>query len=70
MSDTFDAVPRQPDPSPDGTLSSPVKDCRVYAHQSSIGAPDVLNVEIDAPAGVTVRIHINDGAVYEDVIAR
>jgi len=69
MPDTFDAVPRQPDPSSNGTLSSSVKECRVYAHQSSIGA-DVLNVEIDAPAGVTVRIHINDGAVYEDIIAK
>ena len=54
---------------PDVPYSDKVAECQLFAHQSRYGV-DVLNVEIDAPAGVTVRIHINDGRVYEGEIAQ
>ena len=45
-------------------VSAAVAESEVFAHQSNIGE-DTLNIEIDAPSGVTVRIHLNDGYVTE-----
>lgn len=47
--------------------SSAVAECEVYAHQSSFGE-NTLNVEIDAPTGVTVRVHLNDGRLIEATV--
>lgn len=41
--------------------------CEVYAHQSG-QADNALNVEIDAPDGATVFVHINDWQVCDVVI--
>ena len=35
----------------------------VWAHHS--GVHDGINVEIDAPAGVRITVHINDGRVVD-----
>lgn len=60
-----------PDPEPEDDhppASRKVLDeCQVFAHQSASGE-DTLNVEIDAPAGVTVRVHINDWHALEERI--
>lgn len=48
-------------------VSSAVAECEVYAHQSTIG-DDTLNIEIDAPRGVTVRVHLNDGHLIEAAV--
>jgi len=47
--------------------SAAVASAEVYAHQSAYGE-DTLNVEIDAPSGVTVRVHLNDGRLAEVVV--
>ena len=44
--------------------SAAVAESLVFAHQSLRGE-DTLNVEIDAPSGVTVRVHLNDGRLIE-----
>lgn len=38
----------------------------VYAHHSSVH--DGINVEIDAPAGTRVTVHLNDGMIAEVVV--
>ncbi|SKK26019.1 Uncharacterised protein [Mycobacteroides abscessus subsp. massiliense] len=38
----------------------------VCAHHSSIH--DGINVEIDAPAGTRITVHLNDGAVADIVV--
>lgn len=50
-------------------VSQAVAECEVYAHQSTIG-DDTLNVEIDAPSGVTVRVNLNDGHLIEITVPR
>lgn len=50
-------------------MSKLVRSCEVFAHQSTSG-PDCLNVEIDAPAGVTVRVHVNDCLMGEATVDR
>ncbi|MCK0441184.1 hypothetical protein MUG78_17435 [Gordonia alkaliphila] len=68
----FGGAPRTPDASDRGVRTAAIEQCSVYAHQSShvegCHTPDVVNVEIDAPPGVTVRIHLNDGKIYETVV--
>ena len=38
----------------------------VYAHHSSVH--DGINVEIDAPAGTRVTVHLNDGDLVDVVV--
>lgn len=57
MPDFEDGDPRPP-------VSAAVAESEVFAHQSNIGE-DALNIEIDAPSGVTVRVHLNDGHLIE-----
>jgi len=70
----FNQQPLGPDPAPydvvdpdDDEAASPsalVAESEIYAHQSLIGS-DVLNIEVDAPRGVTVRLHVNDERIIE-----
>ncbi|MBB3752559.1 hypothetical protein FHT44_005071 [Mycolicibacterium sp. BK634] len=55
----------RPDPSMEGRDDLP-EDVEVYAHHSS--SHDGLNIEIDAPAGVHITVHINDGMALEMVV--
>lgn len=58
------AGPAALDGGPERAAVGGVAECTVYAHESLYGSA-VLNVEIDAPEGVTVRVHINDGRYLE-----
>lgn len=55
----------RPAPSTEGRNDLP-EGVQVYAHHSS--SHDGLNVEIDAPAGVPITVHINDGTALEMVV--
>lgn len=66
--------PMNPAPMPDHEVGDPrppvspaVAESEVFAHQSNIGE-DTLNIEIDAPSGVTVRVHLNDGHLIETTV--
>ncbi len=70
MTAAFD-YPLNPAPLPDPEPGVPrpresaaVAQSLVYAHQSTYGE-DTLNVEIDAPTGVTVRVNLNDDLLVE-----
>ncbi|WP_157931682.1 hypothetical protein [Mycobacteroides abscessus] len=52
-------------PSPSGR-NNLVDDVRVYAHHSALH--DGINIEIDAPAGVHVTVHLNDGLIAEETV--
>jgi len=53
------------DPRP--SESAAVAESLIYAHQSLHGE-NTLNVEIDAPSGVTVRVHLNDDRLIEIMV--
>lgn len=38
----------------------------VYAHHSSIH--DGINIEIDAPAGTRITVHLNDGSLVDRIV--
>ena len=57
-----DDLPEELPPVSPGVLGS-----QIFAHQSR-HSEDVLNIEVDAPAGVTVRLHVNDGLVHESTV--
>lgn len=52
-------------PSPDGrnNLAGVVE---AYAHHSAVH--DGINVEVFAPAGVRITVHVNDGRVVDLVV--
>lgn len=62
MPNDFHQSPKTIDPSENGkdSLSGIVW---VYAHQSDVHGG--VNVEIDAPAGVKVTVHLNDGLIAD-----
>jgi hypothetical protein len=47
--------------------SAAVAESLVFAHQSLHGE-NTLNVEIDAPSGVVVRVHLNDDHLIEATV--
>lgn len=65
ITETFGDVMLAPAPSDTGrdNLTDIVD---VYAHHS--GSHDGINVEIDAPAGVRITVHINEGLSVDLVV--
>ncbi len=63
----FADTPMTPAPSEEGVLDALVGECEVYAHQSKFG-DSTVTILVNAPAGVTVRLLVNDGDVYEDIV--
>jgi hypothetical protein len=65
MTETFGDTALAPAPSDSGrdNLTDVVD---VYAHHSD--THDGINVEIDAPAGVRITVHVNDGRVVDLVV--
>lgn len=61
---TFNGEVHSPDPSSGGRNDH--GDVGLYAHHSSVH--DGINVEIDAPAGVRITVHINDGRAVDLVV--
>lgn len=47
--------------------SAAVAGSLVFAHQSLHGE-NALNIEIDAPSGVVVRVHLNDDHLIEATV--
>ncbi|ORW08485.1 MULTISPECIES: hypothetical protein [Mycolicibacter] len=54
-----------PDPSEEGRADL-VDEVQVYAHHGSCHAG--INVEIDAPAGTRITVHLNDGQIADVVV--
>lgn len=51
--------PNEPNP-PHSEL---VAGCDIHAHQSRFGGDHVLNVQVNCPPGVTVKLTVNDDIV-------
>lgn len=65
MGPTFDDKARTIDPSPSGRnhFASQVL---VYGHHSDVH--DGANIEIDAPEGARITVHLNEGLIVDVVI--
>lgn len=64
MTVAFNGEMCTPDPSTEGRAN--LTDVAVYAHHSTVH--DGVNVEIDAPTGTRITVHINDGLVVDLVV--